>query len=336
MSYAYDTLKLEKGMYRQSDKSFSQILESLDPSEGYKGTSIDGLDAFQRQLKRFGIRVKGAQSDRVERFFMSSETAVLFPEFVARAVRQGMEEKNILPAITAAITRFDGLDYRTIRTASAPSDAVTAEGAALPEIGIRTDDNLVALKKRGQLLTASYESIRYQRLDLFSVALRQIGSHIMQMHLKDAVAALDDADITAYAVGDSTIGGTAGSLSYDEVLAFWAEFNPYELNTILASNDVVLELLKLSQFQNPEAGLDFQGTGKLVTPLGATLIPSAALAKGTMIGMDRRYALEMVTASELDIESDKLIDRQLERAAIVSVAGFAKIFPDASKKLELE
>ena len=29
----YDNLRLEKGMYRQAGKSFTQVLESLDPSE---------------------------------------------------------------------------------------------------------------------------------------------------------------------------------------------------------------------------------------------------------------------------------------------------------------
>ena len=92
----YDNLKLEKGMYSQSGRSFAQTLEALDPSENYKGTSLEGLDAFQRQLKRFDIKVKGAGSDRVEKFFWSTESAVLFPEFVSRVVRQGMEEVLIL------------------------------------------------------------------------------------------------------------------------------------------------------------------------------------------------------------------------------------------------
>ena len=69
MAYHYENLKLEKGMYSQSGRSFAQTLEALDPSENYKGTSLEGLDAFQRQLKRFDIKVKGAGSDRVEKFF---------------------------------------------------------------------------------------------------------------------------------------------------------------------------------------------------------------------------------------------------------------------------
>lgn len=99
MAYHYENLKLEKGMYSQSGRSFAQTLEALDPSENYKGTSLEGLDAFQRQLKRFDIKVKGAGSDRVEKFFWSTESAVLFPEFVSRVVRQGMEEESILPDI---------------------------------------------------------------------------------------------------------------------------------------------------------------------------------------------------------------------------------------------
>ena len=108
MAFHYENLKLEKGMYGQSGRSFAQTLEALDPSENYKGTSLEGLDAFQRQLKRFDIKVKGAGSDKVEKFFWSTESAVLFPEFVSRVVRQGMEEESILPDITATVTISTG------------------------------------------------------------------------------------------------------------------------------------------------------------------------------------------------------------------------------------
>ena len=105
MAYQYENVKLEKGMYGQSGKSFLKVLESLDPSENYKGTALEGLDAFQRQLKRFDIHVKGAGSDMVEKFFHTSESSVLFPEFVSRVVRQGMES-DILPDITATVTNL--------------------------------------------------------------------------------------------------------------------------------------------------------------------------------------------------------------------------------------
>ena len=43
----------------------------------------------------------------------------------------------------------------------------------------------------------------------------------------------------------------------------------------------------------------------------------------------------MVQAGDVGVEYDKLIDRQLERAAITSISGFGKICMEAAKVLEV-
>jgi hypothetical protein len=43
----------------------------------------------------------------------------------------------------------------------------------------------------------------------------------------------------------------------------------------------------------------------------------------------------MVQGSSVMVEYDKLIDRQLERAAITSIAGFSKLFQEAAKVMTL-
>lgn len=342
MGYRFDNLRLEKGMYNEAGRSFTQVLEREDPSEQYKGTALEGLDAYQRQLKRFDIKVKGAGSDAVEKFFATSQSAVLFPEYIARSVRQGMEEANLLPHITAAVTRFDGMDYRSI--ASVPDDDQRAlrwveEGAAIPQTQVKTQENLVKLHKRGRMLVASYEAIRYQKLDLFSVTLKQIGAYISRMLVEDAIGVLiggdgNDNAADTYQVGTSPIGGTSGTLDYDALVDFWAQFEPYELNTLLVPSGVMVDMLKMTEFQNPLTGLNFQGTGRLTTPLGAKLLRTSAMDSGKLIGLDKRYALEMVQSGDrVMVEYDKLIDRQLERAAITTICGFAKIFKDAAKVL---
>ena len=338
----FETIKLDKGLYTAS-KGFTAALEEIDPSENYKGTALEGLDAFERQLKRFDIKIHGAASDSVEKFFQTTDSAALFPEYIARAVRKGLEEADLLPYIVATKTNINGLDYRTITsvpTADEKELKETAEGTAIPETVVHTQENLVKLKKRGRMLVASYEAIRFQRLDLFTVTLRQIGAYIARTQLKDAVDVLINGDgnsnpAQALKVGTSPIGGTAGSLTYSELVDFWAQFDPYEMNTLLASGDVMLKLLKLTEFQNPLTGLNFQGTGKLATPLGAKLLRTAALDSGTLIGLDKHYALEMVQGSDVLVEYDKLIDRQLERAAITSISGFAKLYTDAAKVLRV-
>ena len=302
MAFCYDNLKLDKGMYQEAGSTFTQVLERQDPSDQYKGTSLEGLDAFQRQLKRFDIRVKGAGSDVVEKFFRTADSAVLFPEYIARSVRQGMEESDILPHI--------------------------------PATTVQVQSNLVRLHKRGRMLVASYEAVRYQKLDLFSVTLRQMGAHIARTLLADGVEVLIHGDGNDNGAEADQVKST-GTLTYEDLVDFWAKFDPYEMNALLVSGDVMVKLLKLTEFQNPLTGLNFQGTGKLTTPLGAQLLRTSVLPSGTAIGLDKRFALEMVQGSDVMVEYDKLIDRQLERAAITTICGFAKIFQGASRVLEV-
>ena len=343
MAYKYNEIALDKGMYSVTGKSFTQVLEELDPSENYKGTAFEGMDAYQRQLKRFGIKAKGVGSDMVEKFFSTSTASVLFPEYVSRSVRAGMEENNVLPSIVATTTTFDGMDYRSIYSTNTDDEKAlrrVEEGAVIPATEIKASSNLVKLHKRGRMMVASYEAIRFQRLDLFAVMLRQIGKQIMKMHLDDAIDVITNGDgnnnaATSYTIGDATIGGTAGTLDYDALVTFWNQFDPYTMNTILVSPDAMLALLKCSEFQNPLTGLNFQGTGELNNPLGAKLIRVSSLSSGTVIGLDKNYALEMIQASDVSVEYDRLIDRQLERAAITSISGFAKLYNDASMVLSV-
>jgi len=343
MTYKFNEIKLDKGMYGETGKSFTQVLEKLDPSEDYKGTPYEGLDAYQRQLKRFDIRVRGAGSDAVEKFFRTTESAVLFPEYVARSVRQGMEEENVLPSITATVTKIDGMDYRSIYSVPTKDEKSlrhVEEGEVIPQTEVKVRENLVKLHKRGRMLVASYEAVRFQKLDLFSVMLRQIGSQIMRMHLEDAIDVIVNGDgnsnaAASFAVGTAPVSGTSGTLTYTQLLEFWSQFDPYTLNTLLVSPDAMLQILKCSEFQNPLTGLNFQGTGEPGNPLGAKLIRSSAVERGTVIGIDRGYALEMISASDVSVDYDRLIDRQLERAAITSISGFAKLYTEASKILKI-
>lgn len=331
----YETLRLDKSFYKNSSISFAQQLEALDPSTAYKGGELEGLDAFGRQLKRFDIKVSGAGSDRLEKFFRSSESAALFPEYVTRAVRTGMEESRVLDAIVATKTKINSMDYRTISTDMAEGDLLpmdVLEGGEIPRTTIKLRDSLVQLKKRGRMIEATYEAIKFQVIDLLSVAIRQIGGWIVKRQLADALEVLLAGDGNGNPAQELKTAGS-GKLEYADLVALWSALGDFQLNTIIASPDMAVRILNLPEFKNPVAGADFGATGKLVAPLGANLITTSALGAGKIIGLDRRYALEMVVASDVAVEHDKLINCQLERAAITSIAGFAKLFPDALKVL---
>lgn len=325
INMAYENITLEKGMYGVPGKSFTQVLEEMDDSAQYTGTPMAELDAYQRQLKRFGIKVSGSGCDTVEKFFASSQSAALFPEYVARAVKQGMDRVNHLPDMVAAVTEINGLDYRTISAVTdADANEAVEEGAELPETVIKTSNTLVKLKKRGRLLVSSYEALRFHKLDLFTVTLRRIGAYIAQMQMQDAVDVLlsgsDAVELTALSAAPK----------YDDLVAVWGKLAPYSFNTIIAGTQAMQDLLRIEEFKDAQAGLNFHGTGKLITPLGATLIHVPTMAAKKIIGLDKGCALEMVQAGGIVTDYDKLIDRQLERAGISAIAGFAKLYSEAA------
>lgn len=330
----YENIRLEKGMYQVSGKSLTDVLEELDPSENYENTALKGLDAFSRQLKRFDIKVSGKGSDCVEKFFKTSDSAALFPEYVSRAVKQGMERNNILPNIVSTVTVIDGMDYRSITSVPSEDDKtlkVVNEGAAIPTTVIKTSENLIKLHKRGRMLVSSYEALRFQHLDVFTVILKQIGSYIASAQLDDAVDVLLNGDGNNNpATGNTKAGST---LDYNDLVTLWTSLSPYKMTTMLGNSKALKAILSISEMKDANAGLNFHGTGNLVTPAGANLIHVPNFATDKIIGIDKNCALEMVQASDIIIDNDKIIDRQLERTCVSAITGFAKIFNGATKTM---
>lgn len=333
----FKTISIDKSMYNRKGKTFSQVLEELDPTENYRNTPLAKLDAFGRQLKRFDIKVSGCNSDVVDKFFQTSDSAVLFPEYVSRAVRSGMEYADVLPDITATTTKIDSMDYRTI--VSSPTEdekelKPVSEGALLPSTVIKTQDNLVHLAKRGRMLVSTYEALRFQRIDLFTVTLKQIGAYIARTQLNDAVKVLLNGDGNNNPANVISVQST-GQLTYSDLVKLWTGMAPYQLNTLLVPTAIMEKILTMPEMIDANAKLDFHSTGNMITPMGAKLIHIPTLDSDKIIGLDKTCALEMVQAGDVLVDYDKLIDRQLERATISVISGFAKIFTDASVVLKV-
>ena len=323
----YSNVRLEKGMYNVCNKSFTNVLEELDPSDKYKGTDLDGLDAYQRQLKRFGIKVSGPNCDTVEKFFVASESAVLFPEFISRTVKQGMQSHDVLPSIVATKSIIDNIYYKTIksdletRIPPISSDPIS-EGAELPPVNITTKSDLINLSKHGRTLSSSYEALRFQNLDVLAVILRKIGSDIVNEQLEDAIDEIKSG-VTATAVP---------SVSYSALLGLWSSLKPYHMNVMITNYSIAQQILALSEMRDSNAGLNFQGTGKDITPIGAKLVCNESAGE-VLFGLDKECTLQMIQSGDVIVDYDKVIDRQLERASISVTAGFSKIFSGAVKAI---
>ncbi|MCR4793576.1 MAG: hypothetical protein K5898_00050 [Ruminococcus sp.] len=316
----YNDIKLEKGLYNLSGKSFTAALEELDPSSAYAGTPLEKLDAFERQLKRFNIRINGQDCDCVEKFFSTTETAVLFPEFVTRCIRKGFDE-TVLRSVCAAKTVCSSGQYLGCVLDDSETYTTTEQATLLPEATVTESTTATVLEKFGRLISASYEAIRQQRLDVFGVMLRSVGARLAVSVVKKAVAVLE-ADTTPI---------TTSSLTYDDLAALYGEFDCFDMTTVITSPAVASKIAAMDQLKECSANAD----GKLILPFGSELVKTSAADNDTIIGIDRNFALEFITSTDLIMETDKLIDRQLDQMTVSITCGFRKITPDAVKVLTI-
>ena len=316
----YNDIKLEKGLYNLSGKSFTAALEELDPTSAYCGTPLEKLDAFERQLKRFNIRVNGSDCDSVEKFFTSTESAVLFPEFVTRSIRKGFDD-TILSSVCAVKTVVNSGQYLGCVLDDSTAYDVCSQGETLPTATVTESSAATVLAKYGRLISASYESIRQQRLDVFGVMLRSVGVRLAAAVVKKAVEVLAD--------GADEVSTT--ELTYADLAELYGKFESFDMTTVIASPALAAKIAAMDQLSDSSADAD----GRFILPFGSELIKTSAAGADTIIGIDRDYALEFITSTELVMETDKLIDRQLDQMTASITCGFRKITPDAVKVLKI-
>lgn len=316
----YNNVKLEKGLYNLSGKSFSQALESLDPSENYSGTPLENLDAFERQLKRFNIKVSGSDCDMVEKFFTTTESAVLFPEFVSRCIKKGFDD-SVLNNIVAVSTKCESNIYSGCVISDTASYSATTQGNALPTAAVTESSTSLSLNKYGRMITVSYEALRQQKLDVFGVMLKSVGIKLANSVLGSAVTALKSG-ITAT---------TVSALNYSALTSLYGSFDDFNMNCVMLSPANTAAVLALTQMENASAD-EF---GKVKLPFGAEIICTSEVDDATVIGLDKDFALEIVTSSDIVLETDKLISNQLDRIAVSINCGFRRITDDAVKTLKI-
>jgi hypothetical protein len=331
------TIRLEEEMFsqaRQRGLDLTGYLEELDPSR-----PESALDAFERQLALAGIRVSGSGSDIIDRFFSTKETSVLFPEYVSRSVRAGMQDFRKLDRIVASRTRIDSDTYKTVYMDDSVLDeedlqlARAGEGAALPKIELKTAEHSIQIYKFGRYLETSYEAIRRRKAAVVSIFLKAIGVQLQKDKFAAAIDVIVSGDGNSNA---ATVQSTAGAtLAYSDLVTFSLAFDPYELNVMIANKSTAAAILNLTEFKDPGVAVNFQLKGEIPTPFGAQLLVDESVPADKIIGIDNRFALEEVYETSVLTESEKLIRQQLEGTAISEVAGFGKILNSATRVLNI-
>ena len=336
-------VKLEKGMYDEAAKqrlTFNEILEKADPSGEYEG-ELAKLTAYERQLVKHDIRVKGTHADIIEKFFATTTSTVLFPDYVAGQVQAGILAGSILPSIVATVSDIGAQTYKGLAMAETEADRQlhqVAEGAEIPVTTLGTTEHTVNLKKYGRRLQVTYEALRRQRIDVVSVFLQRMGVQIGLDESDAAISTIINGDGNSNPLVDTNTDVT-DVLDYDDMTKLWLAFTAgYQLNTIVVGDTLLRKILNMDEFKDPDAGFSFQRTGQLMSPVGATMIrwsSAAVLPADYVLGLDSRFGLQQVIDGGVTTEVERLISKQVEQTVVSKWTGFVKLDTAAFNALDV-
>lgn len=324
-------VKLAKEMYKQArilGLTFSELLAVENPSQQ------DGLDAFEFALMERDINLK---TDTVERFYRTTEDSILFPEFINRNVRIGIVGLGrfdlTLDELIATTTTIDSGVYESV---NAEFDAKridfkrVTEGAPFPTVTITSGKNSIKLAKLGIGLDASYEVLRRMKLPLMAIHMQLIGQRLAKRMVAYAMYNIINGDGN----NNAAPATAATALSYDALLDFFLDMETWEATVWAAKKEMLKLILKLDEFKDPLL-FDTAKTGDLAKTFGYNIKrfnwTETTLGDGLLIAVAKNAALEMIKESGAElIETDKVIDKQLEKTVISNVVGFSRIFTDAA------
>ena len=319
----YDNVKLDKSLYSITGKTFTQALAEQDPDSAYEGTELSALDAFERQLKRFDIRVSGPGCDMVEKFFVSSESAVLFPEYVRRMIKKGMDDNAIAPKVCAAVSYTDSMDFRGLTLTDDNVTNPVAQAGTLPGTSVRLAGTAQALQKFARKINCSYESIRKQRLEAFGVILREMGASVAR--------ALNTYTVTTLMTGITATDTASTSITYADLANFWSSMADHNMNVMILNPADLAAILALDEMKLVIG--DYMAGGSIATPYGVTLVKCSGLTAGKVIGLDADCAAELVMGTDIVVDFDKLISSQCDEIACSITVGVSRLAAGAVKVL---
>ncbi|MDR0983593.1 MAG: hypothetical protein LBL93_01095 [Ruminococcus sp.] len=319
----YSEIKLDKTMYNLTGKSFMNVLTELDPDDEYIGTSLENTDAFTRQLKRFNIITSGQDCSTVEKFFETSESAVLFPEFVRRAVIDGMKMSKF-SEIIAAYTKVNDIIQSGVEVDdSTPYNGIVAQTAELPATVIKASGNMITLSKYGRQIKTSYEFIRRQRLDVFTILLKDVGKKFAGTLFSQAVSVAK--------TGVTVTETETSEISYADLVRLYGEFADYDMTTLVVSPATMAKIMVLDEIKDMKLTDD----GKVFLPFGVELVKFNGIGDNLLMGLDKNFALEMFIFGDIVFETDKLINQQMDIIAFTVNCAFKRLSLNSVKTLNV-
>lgn len=260
----------------------------------------------------------------------------LFPEIFRDAIRKGLAyapfySKLVTGEETIANT---GIVMPSFNVSEADLRDVN-EGADITTGTMSWGSKNVTIKKRARGLMQTYESIMFTPIKLASIYFEDLGIQLGSELDSDLVNILINGDQADGSEAAVLMGATAaGTLTYADIVRAWVRQNRMNRpsRAMLTNEDTAVTILNMSAFQMPVKAMGaplVELNLQSALPANQDLFIHSDVPDSQVIMIDTTKAVTQLTAMKLLIESERIMEKQLNGQYASIITGFANVFADA-------
>lgn len=356
--------KLSPGEIELTWNIYDKIIEEKTSLSAYfnealkKDPERPNLDGFRQMLLHRGIQTSsvfgGRQADQVQAFFRTGVDEILFPEFVARQVREAIINDTMLPYLIGKRTTINSDSYKTYYIDDQPAaqhKVRFGEAAELPTSKIVGRKQNIVLWKYGRAIDYSYEFVKQMQIDLLALFIKRVGMQTAKDKVYDILDVIENGDgndnaATTYNLTDLDTDATAGTLTAKGFLKFLMEFELFPCDILIADKDTYVDLVLTNTtgvgiaqllwlLSQGQAG-GFNVASPQMPNKSLKLFWHEDVTAKDLVGINSQHAIEEVTVAGSDIsESQRFIKRQVETLTVSEANGYGKLFNEATGILKI-
>lgn len=284
----------------------------VDPTNVTIGQILDRQDESVRWL------VPEIFRDAIRKGFINSP---IYRDFIIR------EETTPQPTQVAPFWDTTGLQNQ-------PQPLGAGESMTLGTL--KYGQKTVHISKTGIGIEIVDEAIRYTNISLLSLFLQDVGIKLGSSLSRELIAVLINGDQADGSEAAGTVGvATAGAMEWNDFIAIFVRggLRNRSWTKVIGNEATINYMLDMPEFRmsnknaNPELRLNVKTPGVLPQQIDAYV--HSSVPNNQLLMVDTNLAAVQLTSMPLTVESDRIVQRQLNGTYVSLTTGFMNIFSDA-------
>lgn len=260
----------------------------------------------------------------------------IVPEIIRAAIRTGLRKNPIYASLIAAeetVTQPTVFMPNINMSDATPKKVNEAE--TIPTGTVSFNQKSVKIHKVGIGLKITDEVAQYSSLNILAIYLQDVGIKLGLALDNLAVDILINGDQDGGTESAPVIGTISGtSFTYKDILRAWIRMGMIgRLPQVMLSNeDPALDILDLAEFKASGNAAPAAKKIDVRTPIPQSqdyFINGNMLDTDQLMLIDTTAALLKLNAQALKVESERMVDKQVNGTYVSLTTGFANLFRDA-------